>query len=150
MLFLSVSDWNRKGTEGHATSSKQKGTLIAGLANVLEPLGEINKKAYTHEYKYGVDEFIRRLHLHVLPKGFHRIRHYGLFAGSNRAETLADVRELFNLDPPPAEQTTESDPAQPLVPFSFLDRAGLLASRILSLQPPISNYPDASHDRFNT
>jgi hypothetical protein len=67
-------------------------------------------------------------------KRFHGIRHYGLFAGSNRAETLADVRELFNLDPPPAEQTTESDPAQPLIPFSFLDRAGLLASRNLSLQ----------------
>ena len=32
-------------------------------------------------------EFIRRLLLHVLPKGFHRIRHYGLFANANRAET---------------------------------------------------------------
>jgi Putative transposase len=61
-----------------------------------------------------VDEFIRRFLIHVLPKGFHRIRHYGLFAGSNRAETIAHVRELFNLDPPAAEETTETDPAQPL------------------------------------
>ena len=31
-----------------------------------------------------VGEFIRRFLIHVLPKGFHRIRYYGLFAGSNR------------------------------------------------------------------
>src|SRR6202047_3675796 len=35
-----------------------------------------------------VGEFIRRFLIHVLPKGFHRIRHYGLLAGSNRAETV--------------------------------------------------------------
>jgi hypothetical protein len=72
-----------------------------------------------------VDEFIRRLLIHVLPEGFHRIRHYGLFAGSNRAETIATVRRLLNPDPPAAEetaadasakaqQTSETDPAQPL------------------------------------
>jgi Putative transposase/Transposase zinc-binding domain len=61
-----------------------------------------------------VDEFIRRLLVHILPKGFHRIRHYGLLAGSNRSETLAGVRELLNLDPPLAQETSESDPAKPL------------------------------------
>jgi Putative transposase len=66
-----------------------------------------------------VDEFIRRFLIHVLPKGFHRIRHYGLFAGSNRAETIAAVRNLLNLTPPAveetaAEETSETDPAQPL------------------------------------
>jgi hypothetical protein len=66
------------------------------------------------------DEFIRRFLIHVLPKGFHRIRHYGLFAGSNRAETIKDVREFLNLDPPAADasakaqQIGETDPAQPL------------------------------------
>jgi hypothetical protein len=34
-------------------------------------------------------EFIRRFLLHVLPKGFHRIRHYGLFASTNRARETA-------------------------------------------------------------
>jgi hypothetical protein len=34
-------------------------------------------------------EFIRRFLIHVLPKGFHRIRHYGLFASTNRAESIA-------------------------------------------------------------
>ena len=41
-------------------------------------------------------EFIRRFMLHVLPKGFHRIRHYGLLARSRtKAETLAHARELI-------------------------------------------------------
>jgi hypothetical protein len=34
-------------------------------------------------------EFIRRFLIHVLPKGFHRIRHYGLLASTNRAESIA-------------------------------------------------------------
>ena len=33
--------------------------------------------------------------MHVLPKGFHRIRHYGLFANGNRAESIAKARELL-------------------------------------------------------
>ena len=42
-------------------------------------------------------EFIRRFLMHVLPKGFHRIRHYGLLAdgGDTRAEKLARARELI-------------------------------------------------------
>ena len=38
------------------------------------------------------DEFIRRFLIHVLPDGFHRIRHYGLFANSNRANNIALAR----------------------------------------------------------
>jgi hypothetical protein len=38
-----------------------------------------------------IGEFIRRLLTHVLPKGFHRIRHYGLFASRNRTETMEAV-----------------------------------------------------------
>ena len=35
-----------------------------------------------------IDEFIRRFLIHVLPDGFHRIRHYGLFANGGRAENI--------------------------------------------------------------
>jgi len=42
-----------------------------------------------------VDEFIRRFLLHVLPSGFHRIRHYGLFTNTQRKHNLARVRELL-------------------------------------------------------
>ena len=45
-------------------------------------------------------EFIRRFLMHVLPKGFHRIRHYGLFANVNRAENIATARALLHIVPP--------------------------------------------------
>ena len=41
------------------------------------------------------DEFIRRFLLHVLPRGFHRIRHYGLLASSARKVSLALARQLL-------------------------------------------------------
>ena len=40
-------------------------------------------------------EFIRRFLLHVLPSGFHRIRHYGLFVGVVRAQNIERVRQLL-------------------------------------------------------
>jgi hypothetical protein len=40
-------------------------------------------------------EFIRRFLLHVLPSGFHRIRHYGLFAGTCRARNIERVRQAL-------------------------------------------------------
>jgi hypothetical protein len=49
------------------------------------------------------DEFIRRFLIHVLPKRFHRIRHYGLLASSNRAANLAHARELLAV-PSPSKQ----------------------------------------------
>jgi hypothetical protein len=40
------------------------------------------------------DEFIRRSLMHVLPQGFHRIRHYGLFGGSTKAACIATARPI--------------------------------------------------------
>ena len=54
-------------------------------------------------------EFIRRFLLHVLPKGFHRIRHYGLFANANRAENIAKARALLGADPPAADPQQQPD-----------------------------------------
>jgi len=45
------------------------------------------------------DEFMRRFLLHVLPNGFHRIRHYGLLNNARRRENLANVRELLQATP---------------------------------------------------
>jgi Putative transposase/Transposase zinc-binding domain len=53
------------------------------------------------------DEFIRRFLLHVLPRGFHRIRYYGLLAGSARKASLALARELLNVAAPSDDDTTE-------------------------------------------
>ena len=44
-------------------------------------------------------EFMRRFLLHVLPDGFHRIRHYGLFANGHRAAMLARCREFLDVPP---------------------------------------------------
>ena len=45
-------------------------------------------------------EFIRRFLIHVLPQGFHRIRHYGLFAGSAKTECIATARQLLGVPAP--------------------------------------------------
>ncbi len=47
------------------------------------------------------DEFIRLFLLHVLPRGFHRIRHYGLLAASRRKASLDRIRVLLAVAPPP-------------------------------------------------
>jgi hypothetical protein len=52
-----------------------------------------------------IDEFIRRFLIHVLPDGFHRIRHYGLFANGGRAENIARARHLLNVPTPPSGPT---------------------------------------------
>jgi hypothetical protein len=66
-------------------------------------------------------EFMRRFLLHVLPEGFHRIRHYGLFANGHRADKLVLCRKLLEVPPEPAvdpvverDDTPEpSDAAEP-------------------------------------
>jgi Putative transposase len=62
-------------------------------------------------------EFIRRFLTHVLPKAFHRIRHYGLFANGNRAANIAQARELLAVPPRMTEPKTDapSEPDQPRV-----------------------------------
>jgi hypothetical protein len=71
-------------------------------------------------------EFIRRFMLHVLPKGFHRIRHYGLLATSRtKAATIERARELIRqaapVKPParqeaPADEATAPDKPEHLCP----------------------------------
>jgi hypothetical protein len=48
------------------------------------------------------DEFLRRFLLDVLPEGFQRIRHYGLFSNRHRADNLARCRELLGVSAPVA------------------------------------------------
>jgi hypothetical protein len=62
-------------------------------------------KDYRHHDKrklmtLDAEEFIRRFLIHVLPDGFHRIRHYGLLANGHRAAKLARCRHLLNVPPP--------------------------------------------------
>jgi hypothetical protein len=59
------------------------------------------------------DEFIRRFVLHVLPKGFHRIRHYGLLASAGCKANIARARELMAAPMPAVDPQAAHDTADP-------------------------------------
>ena len=62
-------------------------------------------------------EFMRRFLLHVLPGGFHRIRHYGLLANGSRRHNLALARELLHVAPPPPDESADEPSALPTPTF---------------------------------
>jgi Putative transposase/Transposase zinc-binding domain len=55
------------------------------------------------------EEFIRRFLMHVLPKGFHRIRHYGLFAKPSCTDNIARARELLAATKPQGDDAVEDN-----------------------------------------
>ena len=63
-------------------------------------------------------EFIRRFLIHVLPSGFHRIRHYGLFASGKRADNIARARQLLAVPilPIDAIKAASTDANEPQTP----------------------------------
>jgi hypothetical protein len=87
-------------------------------------------KDYRHHDKRKVmtldaDEFIRRFLLHVLPDGFHRIRHYGYLANGGRVAKLAYCRRLL----------AAPKPAPPAVAADYRERYEQLTGRSLDLCP---------------
>jgi hypothetical protein len=62
-------------------------------------------------------EFIRRFLIHVLPDGFHRIRHYGLLASSTRKANITKIRALLCIQRP--EQATASGPDAEIIPLTL-------------------------------
>jgi hypothetical protein len=74
--------------------------------------GDARRKIMTLD----TQEFIRRFLLHVLPDGFHRIRHYGLFANGGRVENVAKARALLG-DTAQATPTQNAAPAEPPAPM---------------------------------
>ncbi len=93
------------------------------------------------------DEFMRRFLLHVLPGGFHRIRHYGLLANSSRRQNLATVRQLLLAPadtargvPGEAVATVEPDAAPPTFVCHHCGRPMLIV-RLLAPDPAIRAPP---------
>ena len=81
-------------------------------------------------------EFIRRFLLHVLPDGFHRIRHYGFLAKGDRGDTLAHVRNLLHEpdgEAPPQGSEPEAKPSHE--PFAVCPDCGGLMRRIGPIAP---------------
>ena len=77
--------------------------------------GQTRYKTMTLE----TDEFIRRFLIHVLPLGFHRIRHYGLLANARRNANLEQARRLLDVPPPQKNsevQTGTNDDGPPAWP----------------------------------
>ena len=73
-----------------------------------------NGQARYRTMTLSADEFIRRFLLHVLPKGFHRIRHYGLLASASCKTNIARARELIaapipQVEPPASHDTVDPD-----------------------------------------
>jgi len=79
------------------------------------------------------DEFIRRFLIHVLPSGFHRIRHYGLFASGARAKNLARARELLAM-PPPQDEAVKADTGDPAEPPSPLPACPCCGGRMIIIE----------------
>ena len=66
-----------------------------------------NGRARLRTMTLAPDEFIRRFLLHVLPSGFHRIRHYGLLASATCKANIARAKELIAAPLPSIEPSTE-------------------------------------------
>ena len=82
-------------------------------------------------------EFMRRFLLHVLPSGFHRIRHYGLLGNAHRTAHLATARALLNAPPATrAAASTEAGASTPS-PHPFLCRHCGAPMTVLYTLPPL-------------
>ncbi len=86
------------------------------------------------------DEFMRRFLLHVLPSGFHRIRHYGLIANAGRKQNLARVRELLLPEAPRVEAMltaaeASGDPVPPTFVCPCCGAAMIIIDTLLRGQP---------------
>jgi Zn finger protein HypA/HybF involved in hydrogenase expression len=68
----------------------------------------------------GTEEFMRRFLLHVLPGGFHRIRHFGLFANAARTQNLAKARELLHVVPDAHADSQGADAPLPSVQPTYV------------------------------
>ena len=102
---VAISNTRLIAHDGRGVTFRYKDYRAGGLAR---------QKAMT----LATDEFIRRFMLHILPKGLHRIRHYGLFASASRAANIARLRELLGAIPPTEKAGTPSQdqPAETVVP----------------------------------
>jgi hypothetical protein len=85
-------------------------------------------------------EFMRRFLLHVLPRGFHRIRHYGLLSNAHRTAHLATARALLNA--PPSAPISPAASSSGEAAASRTVRPDCTISAIAQLQNPIAPRTD--------
>ncbi len=78
-------------------------------------------------------EFIRRFLIHVLPSGFHRIRHYGLFANGGRVRNITRARELLRV-PAPVREADDSHTADATEPQALAQPCPCCGGRMVIVE----------------
>jgi hypothetical protein len=98
------------------------------------------------------DEFIRRFLLHVLPKGFRRIRHFGFLANACRAAKLALIRTALQTPaPPPTEEPTDYRERYAVLTGHRIDLCPICGGRMIEIGLyPRSPSPRRSSPRCDT
>ena len=96
-----------------------------------------------------VDEFIRRLRLHILPPRFVKIRHYGWLSNRNRKQKNQCAKDLLNVkkteDPPAERQSSATTAPEPLFTCPFCGRTTLsLIQTIAPVRPKLVPQFDSS------
>jgi hypothetical protein len=100
-----------------------------------------NKKRFM---KLSAVEFVRRFLLHVLPRGFVRIRHYGILSNRHRHEELALCRQLLAetapapAEPGPAEAEKRSESAEAIAPTRVCPQCGAGRMIVIGELPPLT------------
>jgi len=95
--------------------------------------------------RLATSEFIRRLLIHVLPDGFHRIRHYGLLASAARKANITRIRALLCVQRP--EQPKTQGPETEIIPLTLREPCPCCGGpmRIIEIfrrgQKPMSHAP---------
>jgi predicted Zn-ribbon and HTH transcriptional regulator len=93
------------------------------------------------------DEFIRRFLIHILPQGFHRIRHYGLFANGGRADNLARARQLLAMPPPEIRTDDDAEPSALALPCPHCGGPMIIIETFERGQKPRGHAPRAPPPR---
>lgn len=98
------------------------------------------------------DEFMRRFLLHVLPKGFRRIRHFGFLANARRAQKLAHIRAALDIaDPPPSVEPADYRERYAMLTGERIDICPCCGGRMVDLGPwPRPSTPRHSTPRCDT
>ena len=97
---------HRVAISNHRLLSAEAGTVAFRWKDYRIKRGDRQKVM-----RLATDEFIRRLPHHVLPDGFHRIRHYGLLASASRKANIAKIRTLLGVPQPASAPEIAAEPA---------------------------------------
>ena len=117
-------------------------SLSCSAGSQKPPSSAANRNPLQARYRtmtLSADEFIRRFLLHVLPKGFHRIRHYGLLASAGCKANIARAEELMAAPMAPVDPPAVHDTADPHAATDHRPPCPCCGGRIRGGGTPYSN-----------